>query len=564
MDDIENILGCLKPKDFTKAAAIRREKIVTDQQRHEAQENLLVARREQAQTQARAHKFLNKDFSSAGLKTAYAALGEQLRALAGKYEVELEPLPPCLSTGRAREVSSKVAAALRTLRTHSKPQAQLAPISKDIGNYTHLAESMEAAVAKRSQLQEQRNAWVSEHGEHKVLTKRRKTAQSTLDARREALKAAGQLRQLLADARMYLEIKPSNNCPVCEQSVPSASHLISELTLRLDTLASQEISELEAAAISAKDALEEIDTALTAFDEHEQQLQAAQQAVDDVRGRVVAALGGQGIPEAKVNAKLAEALKALEIKRSELTTGAASMEEDLAAVEEEDRRIKDYLVPVLEAREALMQLEDDWNNTKQSHAEAESAAGGLESVADQLTRLRTALLEAKNELASSTLSGASPRANELYQRLVRHPVFDALEITTAPKANKIDYSFEVSSRGEKATAREARLVLSDGQVTATAIGLFFAFSDAETHNLDLLYVDDPTQNLDLPCKEAMAKVVTELAQRRQVVVSTQDEDFVSYLESEGFFDLAVVYHLERWDGNPIIKTAKMRAGRRGH
>jgi predicted ATPase len=142
-------------------------------------------------------------------------------------------------------------------------------------------------------------------------------------------------------------------------------------------------------------------------------------------------------------------------------------------------------------------------------------------------------------------------------------VFDALEITTAPKANKIDYSFEVSSRGEKGTAREARLVLSDGQLTATAIGLFFAFSDAETHNVDLLYVDDPTQNLDLPCKQAMAKVVAELAQRRQVVVSTQDEDFVSFLESEGFFDLAAVYHLERWDGNPIIKARKARAGQRG-
>ena len=98
------------------------------------------------------------------------------------------------------------------------------------------------------------------------------------------------------------------------------------------------------------------------------------------------------------------------------------------------------------------------------------------------------------------------------------------------------------------------MVLSDGQVTATAIGLFFAFSDAETHNLDLLYVDDPTQNLDQSCKEAIAKVVMEIAKQRQVIVSTQDEDFVAYLQSEGFFDVAVVHHLQRWDGNPTVKT----------
>ena len=96
--------------------------------------------------------------------------------------------------------------------------------------------------------------------------------------------------------------------------------------------------------------------------------------------------------------------------------------------------------------------------------------------------------------------------------------------------------------------------MSDGQVTATAIGLFFALSDADTHNLDLLYVDDPTQNLDLPCKEAMAKVVADLGKERQVIVSTQDEDFVSFLEAQGFFDSATIHHLERWDGNPIVKT----------
>jgi len=52
----------------------------------------------------------------------------------------------------------------------------------------------------------------------------------------------------------------------------------------------------------------------------------------------------------------------------------------------------------------------------------------------------------------------------------------------------------------------------------------------------------------------MARVVTEISAKRQVVVSTQDEDFVSFLEAEGFFENAVVHHLERWNGNPTVKT----------
>jgi predicted ATPase len=53
----------------------------------------------------------------------------------------------------------------------------------------------------------------------------------------------------------------------------------------------------------------------------------------------------------------------------------------------------------------------------------------------------------------------------------------------------------------------------------------------------------------------MAKVVAEIARRRQVVVSTQDEDFVTYLVAEGFPERAVVHHLASWDGDPTVATS---------
>jgi len=137
---------------------------------------------------------------------------------------------------------------------------------------------------------------------------------------------------------------------------------------------------------------------------------------------------------------------------------------------------------------------------------------------------------------------------------VKQPVFDALRIQTMACANKVDYSFEVSSKGVRTTTRDARLVLSDGQLTATALALFFGLAESTAHEIDLLYVDDPTQNLDLPCKEAMAKLIAEMARRRQIIVSTQDEDFVSFLDAAGFQRGAVVHHLKAWDGNPTVET----------
>jgi len=54
----------------------------------------------------------------------------------------------------------------------------------------------------------------------------------------------------------------------------------------------------------------------------------------------------------------------------------------------------------------------------------------------------------------------------------------------------------------------------------------------------------------------MAKVVAEIARRRQVVVSTQDEDFVTYLLGEGFPRHAVIHHLKAWDGDPTVATSR--------
>jgi len=554
MDDIENIRERLKPKDFTAAAEATRQKMQADRRAHDSKQDLLVGQRKAAEDAARARQFLNKDFNAVGLRNAYAAVAAQLQSLAARYDVALEPLPDCAALDDAPALSKRISAALRLLRTDSDLQRKLNETSRRELELATERREFEAALATLAGLQQQREAWFGRFGEHRHAVAHRAELAAGVEAARADVRAAGELRALLADARQFIEASPTDHCPVCEQPVSPAFDLVARLASRVESMSSAETAALEARAEQLGMDLKSQDAALADFERQGEALQAAQKNADELRARIIATLGGQGIAESKIAARLAEAIAAVQADHQQFAAGAGAMEEELAKVEEADRRIREGLVPVLRTRAELERLEDAWKATAASHVDAEAAAARLDAVADRLTRLRVALLDAKDDLVTRTLADASPRANEMYRRLVRHPVFDTLEIKTAPKANKVDYSFEVSSEGKKSTAREARLVLSDGQVTATAIALFFALSDSETHNLDLLYIDDPTQNLDLPCKEAMAGLVTEIAARRQVVVSTQDEDFVSFLEAAGFFDIAVVHHLERWNGNPVVST----------
>jgi len=315
------------------------------------------------------------------------------------------------------------------------------------------------------------------------------------------------------------------------------------------------MARLEAGIEKARTRVEAIDEARELLKSGKAELTACQKDLEKHRQRVIDALGGGGIVENKVLARLDEALAKRDAERVAIGAGIAAMEQDLEELELRHGAFREGLVPVVAKRDELAAHEDAAKKARTLHARDEARAEKMEALAMQLDAIRKALLTAKQDLAGESLRKAGPRAQQLYRALVKQPVFDTLEIQTTPRANKVDYTFTVSSQGASATVRDARLVLSDGQLTATALALFFGLAESTAHEVDLLYVDDPTQNLDLPCKEAMAKVIAELARRRQVIVSTQDEDFVSFLDAAGFQREAVVHHLKAWDGNPTVETS---------
>jgi DNA repair exonuclease SbcCD ATPase subunit len=396
---------------------------------------------------------------------------------------------------------------------------------------------------------------VRKHGEEQSLLEERTRSEAKLKELRRALKAAGDTRQLLEDARALIARDRPSSCPVCEQPLPARLDLAARLEERSASLASDEMARLEAGIEKARTRVEAIDEARELLKSGKAELTACQKDLEKHRQRVIDALGGGGIVENKVLARLDEALAKRDAERVEIGAGIAAMEQDLEELELRHGAFREGLVPVVAKRDELAAHEDAAKKARTLHARDEARAEKMEALAMQLDAIRKALLTAKQDLAGESLRKAGPRAQQLYRALVKQPVFDTLEIQTTPRANKVDYTFTVSSQGASATVRDARLVLSDGQLTATALALFFGLAESTAHEVDLLYVDDPTQNLDLPCKEAMAKVIAELARRRQVIVSTQDEDFVSFLDAAGFQREAVVHHLKAWDGNPTVETS---------
>ncbi|WP_437618568.1 AAA family ATPase [Sorangium sp. So ce1151] len=555
MDSVEHLLELLRPKDFTQAAEAWREKVRDEEQRFAERERLLGEQLEAVQNQARTLKFQNKDFNPTGLRTRCADLSRDLMALGNKYRVKVAELPTCTAPARVASFSEAFKKHLQGIRVGAQLREQLAPVEKDISTWTALREGWAELLALRNKIAAALAQLVEKVGEEQSLVQERGDLNAKQEEIRRALKAAGDTRQLLEDARALIVREKTNTCPVCEQSLPARLDIAVRLQERSTSLASEDITRLEARLAEAQTRAVTIDEALALLKSRKAELAACQEDLDKHRQKVVKALGGGGIVESKILVRLDEALMKREAESVTIGAGIRAMEQDLEEIELRHDAFREGLVPVVAKREEQAAHEDAAKKAKALHARDEARAEKMDGFAAQVDAIRKALLSAKQELAGESLRKAGPHAQLLYRALVRQPVFDTLEIQATPRANKVDYTFAVSAHGASATARDARLVLSDGQLTATALALFFALAESTAHKVELLYIDDPTQNLDLPCKEAMAKVIAELAQRRQVIVSTQDEDFVSFLDAAGFHRDAVVHHLKSWDGHPTVKTS---------
>ncbi len=555
MDAAEHMLELLRPRDFSQAALAWRSKSEREQERFDALERLLDEQLQTAQQRARALKFLSKDLNPAGLRTRCSELGRHLVALGKKYHVDLTDLPVCPAPASIDSFGKAFTGHVQRIRTSAQLKQQLAPVEKAISTCTTLREVWVEQLAARDEKGAALAKLVAVHGERESLLEAQTDASNNVQELRRELQATNDTRQLLEDACALFVREKLKTCPVCEQSFPGRPNIVTRLQERSASLASKEIKRLESRLVTEQMRATTIDASLEALRQGMTELATAQKDLDASRPKVVKALGGSGIAEGKILVRVDDALRTYEAERAVIADRVVLMEQELADLDLRYGALREGLLPVLMKREELAAHEAAAQKARERHARDEARADSMNDLAEQISRIRKALLGAKQQLAGDSLRKASPRAQALYRALVRQPLFDTLTIQTTPRANKVDYTFAVSSKDNAATARDARLVLSDGQLTATALSLFFALAESTAHELDLLYVDDPTQNLDLPCKEAMAKVITDLAQRRQIIVSTQDEDFVSFLEASGFSQEAVVHHIKSWNGNPVIETS---------
>jgi DNA repair exonuclease SbcCD ATPase subunit len=239
---------------------------------------------------------------------------------------------------------------------------------------------------------------------------------------------------------------------------------------------------------------------------------------------------------------------ALLTREKEIKDAMAQQEESIfQPIEKRVNRVRDVLIPLLEAAEAL-----------EAHGKlrdaAEQRSGALEQIlrdardmAGRLKKVAAAVTEEESARATAAVQARLPFVSDFFARVAGNPDFTGLDIQTSISRSKVAYSLRTTSSKMAALGDVVGHVLSEGDMSAAGMALLLGLATGESHRLGFLLLDDPAQGMDTTLQRNFARELAHLEGRPQIVILTHQSDFAEALAAQG----AERRSLGRWEGGRL-------------
>ncbi len=151
---------------------------------------------------------------------------------------------------------------------------------------------------------------------------------------------------------------------------------------------------------------------------------------------------------------------------------------------------------------------------------AEKAGHEAKATSNRIRRVETWMKAANNDLRNARLRPFADRTAELWSQLRQESNVDLIKMALTGSANSRAVNFDVTVDGNSASGLG---VMSQGEINALALSVFLPRAASPDSPLRFVVIDDPVQAMDPSKVDGMARVLTEVAADRQVVVFTHDD-----------------------------------------
>lgn len=181
----------------------------------------------------------------------------------------------------------------------------------------------------------------------------------------------------------------------------------------------------------------------------------------------------------------------------------------------------------LQKRAEDKQTED--TSIKQKIQTLETRRTRLGILENSLKNIQSASNEFLNENTSDLIETHRQHIEQIYNKIVRHPSFEHIKLEIK-STDPLVYSIMVYD-DEIDLSTQAATRLSSAQMNSFAMSVLLTNNLNQSNNLSLLMMDDPTQSMDSEHKDALAKLILEICDKRQIIIATSDDEFLKYLQN---------------------------------
>ncbi len=471
-----------------------------------------------------------KELSPAGLRARVEKALARLQEAAQEAETELAEIETPATPAETRSFLKSLKEATKRIRTENPPSRSRSDLDKKkqlIERALSLYEiELEALKAKKSQKQD----FERKFGTLERILQERERLEIEENKLKEELGRVNRRVHVVTETISYLEgledkTGPSP-CPACEQTIVPEKILERLRAWQEEFAGRTRSTQKEAQEITQKmNALSQNEKTLRAL--IEQDIPEAERAVQKAVASLLEALGSK--------VERDEDLVAVARKRLN------SIEDDLDKIEGIDREAEaiESIANVLKRKEKIRDLEQVRQSPEWKALDR--ARDRLNEKLEQIQKVKDAVSEILRERSEARITETRDEVRTIYRKLVERPDFEWLEIDPE--------TYDVYAVSDAGTEREKVLTFfNQGDMNCAALSIFLALGSAarQEDGPGFIMMDDPSQSLDSTQKLRFARLLGDLSEQKQILLSTMDQELLEFLKQE-ITKKKKIYTFGQWD-----------------
>lgn len=466
-------------------------------------------------------------------------------AKAGISDFQIEG-PQGLADGPRFEERAKTS--LRQLRSENPGAVSQRGRLEERERLRQALSEFEVQAEKLRNLREEK-ASLESGGDLEALRRRRSEKEAALEdveARMKDMHARLPVIERTIDYLSGLEDRASRiPCPACEQDILPAEVLERLREVRVNL--GEEARKLAEEKNDLSNEIEKLDRDIEKLRALvEEKIPRAERELQAARDEVGRSLGRELTGADDIQKLAGDRMKEIE---KELERARQVLEEynrDLDSVEDslEDARI---IRQVLELRERMERIQS--LTRSEVWKSLDEARDRLNRQLDAVAKVREAVESVSREVLDERLKAVEDRVAQYFRMLVDRPDFPEICI----RAEDGEVLAVSDSESEKIVD-----FFNQGDMNCAALSIFLALGGgaSDESRSSFIFLDDPSQSLDMEQKRKLARLLDVVAGERQVILATMDEELLDCLREE-VGKAKKAYCLGKWDpvSGPSIRES---------